>query len=171
MWFKVGLFTDHQALALWSEGLVLLFWVTTQITLVDLVCCAFLFYCSGLTFGFDCTCIFPVLFFRELYFHAGQLLYDCTWEVVGRFDVVCHCLWGLEHLQEPVALGGGMVGERMCGLVHSVCLPWDVGIVLIKTGRIDLCYVWVVLVSQATVLIRLSAWQRLSSARFTSKSS
>lgn len=100
--------------------------------------------CSGLTFGFDCTCIFPVLLFRDLYFNAGQLLYDCPSEAVGRFDAVCHCLWGLEHLQEPMAWEEGWWGKG-CGdlCILSVC-HWMC--VLIMTGRIDLCYIWVVLV-------------------------
>lgn len=60
------------------------------------------------------------------------------------------CLWGLELLQEPCSLGEGMVGERMGGPVHSVCLAWDVWIVLIKTGRTD--QIWDLLVSQSHLL-------------------
>lgn len=44
-------------------------------------------------------------------------------------------------MHKPHGLGEGMVGGRMSGLVHSVCLVWDVWIILIKIGRIDLHYI------------------------------
>lgn len=55
---------------------------------------------------------------------------------------------------------GGGKDVWTCAFCLSVCLPWDVGIVWIKTGRIDLGYISVVLVSEASFLIKLSAWQR-----------
>ena len=41
--------------------------------------------CSGLTLLFGCGCIFPVFLYRDLYFHAGQLLSYCTSEALGKF--------------------------------------------------------------------------------------
>jgi len=82
-------------------------------------------------------------------------------------QVWCHCLWGLDLLQEPCGLGEEMVGEMVGGLIHPVCLAWHVWIFLIKTGRIDLHYIWDLLVSQATMLVFLSAWLTISSARST----
>lgn len=70
---------------------------------------------------------------------------DCPSEAVGRFDVVCHCLWALEHLQETVAWEEGWWGKDVwTGAFCLSAMGWCVWIVLIKTRRIGLCYIWVV---------------------------